>query len=119
MRGYGIVAPQFWIDSRGASWPVLTIRGRIKFRYPAALALRVHVFTRDRFTCQVCGETAKLAGEYDGSEPPALPSGRHLVLDHVLSRRNGGSHHPGNLQALCDACNARKASLVDAKGGSA
>lgn len=31
-------------------------------------------------------------------------------------RRNGGSHHPSNLQCLCDPCNARKAGLVDSKG---
>lgn len=40
-----------------------------------------------------------------------------LVADHVVSRRNGGSHHPDNLQALCQRCNARKAALVDAHGG--
>jgi 5-methylcytosine-specific restriction endonuclease McrA len=34
-----------------------------------------------------------------------------------LSRRNGGSHHPSNLRCLCESCNARKASLVDAKYG--
>jgi 5-methylcytosine-specific restriction endonuclease McrA len=39
-----------------------------------------------------------------------------LVADHVISRRNGGSHHPDNMQCLCNSCNSRKANLIDAKG---
>jgi 5-methylcytosine-specific restriction endonuclease McrA len=38
-----------------------------------------------------------------------------LVIDHVLSLRNGGTNHPDNLQTLCDCCNAAKSGLVDSK----
>jgi 5-methylcytosine-specific restriction endonuclease McrA len=37
--------------------------------------------------------------------------------DHIVSRRNGGSHHPDSLRVLCDSCNAAKTGLVDARSG--
>lgn len=42
---------------------------------------------------------------------------RHIVrvsgIIHLLDQ--GGRHHPDNLQCLCESCNARKASQVDAE----
>jgi 5-methylcytosine-specific restriction endonuclease McrA len=78
-------------------WKVPTIRGRLKMRIPCHRALRDFVLWRDK-KCQRCGATDD------------------LVADHIVSRRNGGSHHPLNLQALCQSCNSAKAGLVDAKG---
>ncbi|MFW1748989.1 HNH endonuclease [Acinetobacter guillouiae] len=92
---------EYWIDHNGDKWIVPTIKGRLKSRIPSHRALREFVIVRDGNTCQICGTTNKLK----------------LVADHIVSRRNGGSHHPDNLQCLCDSCNARKAGLIDAKGG--
>jgi len=86
-----------WIDQHGKQWKVPTIRGRLKMRIPCHAALRAFIFWRDQYTCQHCG------------------SQNMLVPDHMISRRNGGTHHPDNLQTLCDSCNARKAGLVDRK----
>ncbi len=89
----------FWTDSDGRSWRVPRILGRLKpGKCPGHAALRAHVIARDG-ACRMCGSTSD------------------LVADHVLSRRNGGSHHPDNLQALCSPCNSRKAATVDAKVG--
>lgn len=100
MRDHAIVSPQFWIDNIGRKWKVPTIIGRLKpGKCPGHAALREFVIWRVCGVCEIC-KTA-----------PAE------VADHKLSRRNGGSHHPDNLQAACESCNARKASQVDAKGG--
>jgi 5-methylcytosine-specific restriction endonuclease McrA len=88
-----------WTDDLGRAWKVPEIRGRLKMRIPSHLALRECVIRRDG-SCRWCGATTD------------------LVADHVLSRRNGGEHHPNNLQALCQSCNSRKANLIDAKGAS-
>lgn len=88
-----------WVDGRGVVRPVPRIKGRLKCgRVPLHRDLRSFVLERDG-ACRWCGAT------------------EDLVADHVVSRRNGGSHHPDNLQALCQRCNARKAALVDARGG--
>ncbi|WP_196015297.1 HNH endonuclease [Klebsiella variicola] len=66
---------------------------------PCHRALRDFVLWRDGYKCRHCGSEDRIK----------------LVADHIMSRRNGGSHHPDNMQCLCDSCNARKSSLVDAK----
>ena len=50
------------------------------------------VFLRDRFTCQYCGKKAQ-----------------DLTLDHVVPRRQHGSHTWENVVAACNRCNLRKA----------
>ena len=50
------------------------------------------VFLRDRFTCQYCGKKSQ-----------------DLTLDHVVPRRQNGSHSWNNVVAACTRCNLRKA----------
>jgi 5-methylcytosine-specific restriction endonuclease McrA len=50
------------------------------------------VFLRDRFTCQYCGKKAQ-----------------DLTLDHVIPRKQNGSHTWENVVAACSRCNLRKA----------
>lgn len=98
MRDYAKVAPTFWTDQNGKNWKVPQIKGRLKCgKIPSHAALRAFVIHRAGGICQICGHA------------PAV------VADHIVSRRNGGSHHPDNLQAACESCNAKKAGLVDAK----
>lgn len=89
--------PRFWVDHNGVYWKVPTIIGRLKSRIPCHRALREYVIHRDGYKCMICSST------------------ENLVADHILSRRNGGEHHPDNMQCLCQSCNCRKAGLVDAK----
>lgn len=98
MRDYGKVSQRFWVDHEGRQWIEPTIKGRLKMRVPSHLALREYVIHRDGRKCVICRSTER------------------LVADHIVSRRNGGRHHPDNMQCLCDSCNARKSGLSDAKG---
>ena len=50
------------------------------------------VFLRDRFTCQYCGKKTQ-----------------DLTLDHVIPRRQHGSHTWENVVAACTRCNLHKA----------
>jgi 5-methylcytosine-specific restriction endonuclease McrA len=89
-----------WTDQFGRVWKVPQIKGRLKFRSAGHAALKAFVIWRDGSRCRSCG----------------CADQTKLIADHIVSRRNGGSHHPDNLQCLCEPCNARKSSLVDSKG---
>lgn len=54
---------------------------------------RAQVMERDGFRCRRCG---------------AGPDERKLVVDHVTPVAKGGTRDLGNLQTLCDLCNAGK-----------
>lgn len=90
----------YWTDHNGEQWIVPQIKGRLKMRIPSHYALRAFVIHRGGHKCAACGCVDEMK----------------LVADHIVSRRNGGTHHPDNMQCLCQSCNARKAGLVDAKG---
>jgi len=107
MRDYVKTAPTFWIDHKGRQWKTPITRSRLKFH--------IFVFNRDGFRCQKCGSAADPPIDYDGRDTVSLSFGWCFVADHIVSRRNGGSHHPDNLMTLYDSCNARKSCLVDAK----
>jgi 5-methylcytosine-specific restriction endonuclease McrA len=95
MRDYSKVAPTFWTDHFGNTWRTPQILGRLKFRIPCHAALREFVLHRFGYECLNCG------------------SKTNLVADHIISRANGGAHHPDNMQCLCNSCNAIKANTVD------
>ena len=60
------------------------------------------VFLRDKFTCQYCGKK--------------VPD---LTLDHVVPRRQHGSHTWENVVAACNRCNLRKAGRTPRPGSGA
>lgn len=84
-----------WTDHNGVEWDEPQIKGRLKMRIPSHSALRAFVIHRAGGKCERCGSTDS------------------LVADHILSRRNGGRHHPSNMQCLCESCNAKKANTED------
>lgn len=89
-------APPTWTDLNGVERPTPQIIGRLKpGKVRSHRALRELVVARDG-SCRWCGATVD------------------LIADHIISRRNGGAHHPLNFQALCQRCNSRKVGLVDA-----
>ena len=87
--------PDTWFDELGKEWHTPRILGRLKFRIASHRALRAYIIRRDKI-CQWCGSTVD------------------LVADHILARKNGGAHHPSNMQALCALCNSKKAGSIDA-----
>lgn len=116
--------PAIWIDHEGIEWRTPTGKKLHMARYPLHAHLRAFVYRRDKFCCGRCG--ARAVGivdpeNFDGRNTPEVDRKNkrgwytYLVIDHVISRRNGGSNHPLNLQTLCDSCNCAKAGLVDAK----
>jgi 5-methylcytosine-specific restriction endonuclease McrA len=86
-----------WTDHLGREWAEPQIKGRLKMRIPSHRALREFVVARAGGKCQTCGTDCD------------------LIADHILSRRNGGRHHPDNMQCLCQSCNSRKVGEVDVK----
>ncbi len=86
---------QWWIDHEGRTWRVPNVRDRLRpHQIKGHAALRAFVFCRDGGRCVRCGSSEELP-------------------DHIVSRRNGGSHHPSNLQCLCKRCNDRKSNYED------
>jgi len=55
-------------------------------------AHKERVFARDGRICRYCG------------------SDEQVQVDHIISRKNGGTHDMDNLQVLCRSCNLRKSS---------
>jgi 5-methylcytosine-specific restriction endonuclease McrA len=85
-----------WTDHAGKNWRVPMIKDRLRCHQIAGhAALKAHVICRDGGRCLQCGASDD------------------LVLDHIISRRNGGTHHPDNLQALCKPCNDAKSNYQD------
>lgn len=95
--GSGLAQRKLWADQYGRIWDLPESKKRLNCSYPGHRALREFVIWRDK-VCQWCGTESD------------------LIADHKRSMRNGGSHTPGNLQALCQRCNSRKVTLVDVKG---
>lgn len=88
---------RMWCDHTGKIWRQPECVGKLHAsKIPSHAALRAFVLARDG-SCKWCGRTDD------------------LIADHIISIRNGGDHHPSNLQALCQSCNSRKASVVDAR----
>ena len=67
--------------------------GRLRLKGEALARLRRRVFTRDRWTCQVCGE---VCGWTSG----------HLA--HKVSRGAGGSDTEENTRLLCPTCHMKE-----------
>ena len=58
------------------------------------------IFTRDQFTCYLCGQNT------DHSAP--VNSARYPTLDHIIPMSRGGHHTIDNVATACFICNARK-----------
>jgi 5-methylcytosine-specific restriction endonuclease McrA len=63
---------------------------------------RLHLYSRDRFTCQYC------------NIQPGLKS---LTLDHIVPRSEGGKTCWENIVAACKPCNYKKANMSLHKSG--
>jgi len=63
--------------------------------------IKAYVRTRDKHTCQYCGEVSPVKME----------------VDHIIPRSRGGSDVPGNLVASCHECNQKKGKQTAAEFG--
>jgi 5-methylcytosine-specific restriction endonuclease McrA len=70
---------------------VIRLSQLIKRPRPRISLSKREILRRDDFTCQYCGRKM-----------------RHLTIDHIIPRHQGGPHTWQNLVAACMPCNRRK-----------
>lgn len=63
---------------------------------------RINVLTRDKFTCQYCGDCKPM---------------RQLNYDHVVPRKQGGKTTWDNIVTCCYPCNEKKGARTPAQAG--
>jgi hypothetical protein len=100
--------PDHWIDFDGTERMVSKRKGRLKYNSKSTKALRDYVLKRDGYACKNCG-AKPISNDVIG----ITDNDSMLVIDHIITWRNGGSHHPNNLQVLCDRCNSSKGMTLD------
>ncbi len=88
---------------RSAAWEfeipsVIKLSHMIRRPRPRIALSKREILRRDEYTCQYCGRKM-----------------RTLTLDHVIPRRQGGSHTWENLVAACAPCNRRKGGKLAAE----
>lgn len=66
--------------------------------------MKVTVFVRDDFRCQICGIVYSPPADYEGIGVLEGPRGQ-LTLGHIIPYSQGGPFTPENLQAECATCN--------------
>jgi Restriction endonuclease len=87
--------------SRTYEVPAVVALKRYRKRKKVAFT-RYHLFLRDEFTCQYCGQRF---------------AAKELTFDHVVPRSKGGSSSWTNIVASCSADNLRKANLTVKQAG--
>lgn len=80
---------------------VLTDYTCTKFRKRAKLS-RKNIFLRDKYVCQYCGKTFKP---------------KHLNVDHIIPRAQGGETRWTNLALSCITCNQTKGNRTPEQAG--
>lgn len=92
-----------FIHSTGNSFSipsVIRLERMIKRPRPRRKMTRVEIFNRDHYICQYCGR-----------------ENRHLTLDHVIPRHQGGEHTFENVVTACNSCNRHKAGRTPEQAG--
>jgi 5-methylcytosine-specific restriction endonuclease McrA len=67
--------------------------------------IAVHIYARDDWTCQLCGDAIDRAADYNDSRAP--------TIDHIVPLSLGGTHEPRNVQCAHRECNTLKNARLD------
>lgn len=67
---------------------------------------RVSIYSRDKWTCQLCGRKCLL--RWTVNKRTKSPNCRSPTIDHIVPLSRGGAHLPDNVQLACFECNAKK-----------
>ncbi|WP_134494437.1 HNH endonuclease [Microvirga pakistanensis] len=91
------------VHSANQSFEVPAVVALKRYRKRKKVAFtRYHLFLRDEFTCQYCGQ------RYDAKD---------LTFDHVIPKSRGGMSAWSNIVASCSADNLRKGSKTPQQAG--
>ena len=75
------------------------LQGETHYTWKVPPVNRRNVLKRDRHSCQYCGST------------------KHLTLDHVVPKVQGGLHSWENVVTACEPCNSRKGDKTPKQAG--
>ena len=68
--------------------------------YWVPAAVRLAVYERDAYVCQLCSEPTDPSAHHNDDRFPSL--------DHIVPQSRGGTHEPENLRTAHRVCNARR-----------
>ncbi len=83
-------------EYRLVNWP--PSKPPVQFKRGIGQRLRAEVLERNHSMCQLCGA---VAGDPDDRTGRPV----RLHVGHIMDKSHGGEDSPGNLRALCSACN--------------
>jgi len=105
-EGMNIVTHNDRSDLKPGQYILVDLKPIPSFERGISKETRAIVLDRNGFTCQMCGAAA--------GEPNVYDQGRktRLHIGHIIDKSMGGSDEPGNLRAICSACNEGASNLT-------
>jgi len=77
-----------------------------KYGVPYESFTRGSIYSRDKWTCQLCGRKCLLS--WTVNKWTKIPHSRSPTIDHIIPLSRGGPHSPDNVQLACFECNWKK-----------
>ena len=105
-EGMNIVTHNDRSDLKPGQYILIDLKPIPSFERGISKETRAIVLDRNGFTCQMCGAAA--------GEPNPFDQGRktRLHIGHIIDKSMGGGDDPGNLRAICSACNEGASNLT-------
>ena len=83
----------------------MNVTRRIKTSEPLGVFLRVDIYNRDNWICQICKKPV--------DKKLSFPSPKAASLDHIVPLSRGGTHESRNVQLAHLSCNTSKGNRVN------
>jgi len=105
-EGMNIITHNDRSDLKPGQYILIDLKPIPSFERGISKETRAIVLDRNGFTCQMCGAAA--------GEPNPFDQGRktRLHIGHIIDKSMGGGDDPGNLRAICSACNEGASNLT-------
>ena len=82
----------------------MNVTRRIKTNEPLGSFLRIDIYNRDKWICQICKKSVE--------KNLYFPNPKCASLDHIIPLSRGGTHESGNVQLAHLSCNTSKGNRV-------